>query len=152
MSTLNSLTRSSKVARASTRVGRGGRRGKTSGRGTKGQKARAGHSLRPELRDIIKKYPKRRGYGKNRARTVNDARIVSSPVSIGKIEEVFAAGETVSPKTLVEKGVLTARGKKYPDVVIVANGTLAKKVAVEGARVTKGAKAAIEAAGGTVSK
>ena len=43
-------------------VGRGGKRGKTSGRGTKGQKARAGHRIRPALRDIIKKIPKLRGY------------------------------------------------------------------------------------------
>jgi len=44
-------------------VGRGGKRGKTAGRGTKGQNARAGRKKRPELRDIIKKLPKRRGYG-----------------------------------------------------------------------------------------
>ena len=43
-------------------VGRGGTRGKTSGRGGKGQTARAGNKRRPELRDIIKKLPKLRGY------------------------------------------------------------------------------------------
>jgi large subunit ribosomal protein L15 len=46
-------------------VGRGGTRGKTSGRGTKGQNARAGHKKRPELRDFIKRVPKLRGRGKN---------------------------------------------------------------------------------------
>ena len=46
-------------------VGRGGTRGKTSGRGTKGQNARAGHKKRPELRDFIKRIPKLRGRGKN---------------------------------------------------------------------------------------
>ncbi len=46
-------------------VGRGGKRGKTSGRGTKGQNARAGHKNRPELRDFIKRIPKLRGRGKN---------------------------------------------------------------------------------------
>ncbi|HVY35840.1 MAG TPA: uL15 family ribosomal protein, partial [Candidatus Paceibacterota bacterium] len=46
-------------------VGRGSKRGKTSGRGTKGQKARAGHRIRPHIRDIIKKLPKLRGRGKN---------------------------------------------------------------------------------------
>ena len=40
-------------------VGRGGKRGKTSGRGGKGQTARAGNKRRPELRDIIKKLPKK---------------------------------------------------------------------------------------------
>ncbi len=46
-------------------VGRGGKRGKTSGRGTKGQNARAGRKKRPELRDIIKHIPKLRGRGKS---------------------------------------------------------------------------------------
>lgn len=49
----------------SRQVGRGGTRGKTSGRGTKGQNARAGHKNRPELRDFIKRIPKLRGRGKN---------------------------------------------------------------------------------------
>lgn len=43
-------------------IGRGGKRGKTSGRGGKGQTARAGNKRRPELRDIIKRLPKLRGY------------------------------------------------------------------------------------------
>ncbi|MFA6272815.1 MAG: uL15 family ribosomal protein [Patescibacteria group bacterium] len=43
-------------------VGRGGRHGKTSGRGGKGQTARSGNKRRPELRDIIKRLPKSRGY------------------------------------------------------------------------------------------
>ncbi len=46
-------------------VGRGGTRGKTSGRGTKGQNARAGRKKRPELRDFIKRVPKLRGRGKS---------------------------------------------------------------------------------------
>lgn len=46
-------------------VGRGGTRGKTAGRGTKGQNARAGRKKRPELRDIIKRIPKLRGRGKS---------------------------------------------------------------------------------------
>lgn len=46
-------------------VGRGGARGKTAGRGTKGQNARAGRKKRPELRDIIKRIPKLRGRGKS---------------------------------------------------------------------------------------
>lgn len=46
-------------------VGRGGTRGKTAGRGTKGQNARAGHKKRPEMRDIIKRVPKLRGRGKS---------------------------------------------------------------------------------------
>ncbi|OHA88586.1 MAG: hypothetical protein A3C70_01145 [Candidatus Zambryskibacteria bacterium RIFCSPHIGHO2_02_FULL_43_14] len=55
-----------KTKRKHTRqVGRGGTRGKTAGRGTKGQNARAGHKKRPEIRDIIKRIPKLRGRGKS---------------------------------------------------------------------------------------
>lgn len=48
----------------SQQVGRGGTRGKTAGRGTKGQNARSGRKKRPELRDVIKRVPKLRGRGK----------------------------------------------------------------------------------------
>jgi len=44
------------------RVGRGGKRGTYSGRGGKGQTARAGAKVRPEIRDLIKKIPKIKGY------------------------------------------------------------------------------------------
>lgn len=44
------------------RIGRGGKRGTTSGRGTKGQKARAGHRIRPAERDLIQQLPKKRGF------------------------------------------------------------------------------------------
>ena len=44
------------------RVGRGGKRGTYCGRGTKGQRARAGKKLKPAIREIIKKIPKLRGY------------------------------------------------------------------------------------------
>lgn len=43
-------------------IGRGGKHAKTGGRGGKGQTARAGNKRRPELRDIIKRLPKKRGY------------------------------------------------------------------------------------------
>ncbi|OHA91672.1 MAG: hypothetical protein A2758_01030 [Candidatus Zambryskibacteria bacterium RIFCSPHIGHO2_01_FULL_49_18] len=49
----------------SRQVGRGGTRGKTAGRGTKGQNARAGRKKRPEIRDVIKRVPKLRGRGKS---------------------------------------------------------------------------------------
>jgi len=54
-------------------VGRGGKRGKTAGRGGKGQTARAGNKRRPELRDIIKRLPKNRGY---RFKSIENAFVV----------------------------------------------------------------------------
>src|SRR6185295_13413268 len=56
-------------------VGRGGKHAKTSGRGGKGQTARAGNKRRPELRDIIKKLPKNRGYN---FKTIHKALLLGS--------------------------------------------------------------------------
>ena len=44
------------------RVGRGGKRGTYSGHGIKGQRSRAGRRFKPIIRELIKKYPKLRGY------------------------------------------------------------------------------------------
>src|SRR5438132_12001393 len=81
-------------------VGRGGKRGKTSGRGGKGQTARAGHKIRPEMRDIIKKIPKLRGWGRNRSRTVREDRLTYVPVNLGALEALMPAG-LVTPAALV---------------------------------------------------
>src|SRR6187402_3567284 len=93
----------------SARVGRGATRGKTSGRGTKGQNARAGHKNRPEMRDLLKKIPKRRGFGKNRSRTVKP-QVIYTPVNLTKLEDTFVAGDVVSPLTLTKKGLVRSRG------------------------------------------
>lgn len=134
------------------RIGRGGKRGKTSGRGGKGQTARAGNSTRPEMRDFIKKLPKLRGHGKNRARTVNNERVLAVPVNLTKLEVAFAAGDIVSPKTLVIKGVIANVRKKAPLVKILATGEITKKLTIEGCQISATAKAKIEKAGGTVAK
>lgn len=56
----------------SRQVGRGGKRGKTSGKGTKGQNARAGRKKRPEIRDFIKRFPKLRGRGKSSFKSIQE--------------------------------------------------------------------------------
>src|SRR3989339_959042 len=93
-----------KSNRKAKQVGRGGTRGKTSGRGTKGQHARAGRKKRPEMRDIIKKLPKRRGYGKNRGRSVDGTRLDAVVISLDRLEKLFDSGAEVTSKTLAEKG------------------------------------------------
>ncbi len=134
----------------SARVGRGGKRGKTSGRGTKGQKARAGGAGRPEMRDIIKKIPKLRGHGKNRARTVNDARITYKAVNLDTLETVFESGAEVNPAVLAAMEMVRTRAGKVVPVKILAKGTLSKKLNISGCKVSKAAQAAIEKAGGSV--
>jgi len=142
--------KASRTDRTSRRVGRGGKRGKTSGKGMKGQKSRTGNSTRPELRDIIKKFPKRRGYGKNRARTV-----VSKPrvqaVNVGDLAAHFSAGSVVSSKALVEKGMVSRVFGKAPKVKLLARGTLDKKLTLQGIAVSEAARRAVEKAGGTVA-
>ncbi|HEC32857.1 MAG TPA: 50S ribosomal protein L15 [Candidatus Kaiserbacteria bacterium] len=132
------------------RVGRGGLRGKTSGRGHKGQKARAGHSLRPEMRDIIKKLPKLRGHGKNRARTINDSTVKPVPVNLSILEALFLDGDNVTPEILLEKKAVSRAGGKVPKVKILGMGTLSKKITISKCTVSKSAKDAVEKVGGTV--
>lgn len=147
---LHSITKS-KHQKTKRRVGRGGKRGKTSGRGHKGQKQHGGHGIRPEIRDMIKKLPKRRGHGTNRARTVHDSRPEYAPVNLAQIEAAYKAGETVSPETLVAKGLVATRAGRAPLVKVLGNGALTKKVTVENCKVSEAAKAAIEKAGGSIA-
>jgi len=133
------------------RIGRGGKRGKTSGRGHKGQKARAGNSSRPEMREHIKKLPKLRGHGIHRAKTVNAEKAEVVVVNVATLETTFDAGAEVSPKTLVASGVIRGMRKQAPLVKILGNGELKKKLSVAGCQVSASAKEKIEQAGGSVA-
>lgn len=132
------------------RIGLGGKRGKTSGRGGKGQTARSGNSTRPEMREIIKKFPKLRGHGKNRAKTVNNEIVKAVVVNVGALEAGFENNGVVNPKTLVTQGIITTRRKQSPKVKILGTGELTKKLSVSGCEVSKSAKEKIEKAGGSV--
>ena len=147
MASLHELKR--ETLKAKRRVGRGGKRGKTSGRGTKGQNARVSRKKRPEWRDIIKKLPKRRGFGKNRGRTVDNTRQDAVTISLGRLETAFDAGAEVSTKTLLERGVIRARSGA--PVKIVGEGSLTKKLTVKGIPVSATARAAIEKVSGVIS-
>src|SRR3954468_16642536 len=108
---LHEVKRPSTLAAKYRRVGRGqsSTRGKQSGRGGKGQTARAGNKRRPELRDIIKKLPKRRGYGKNRARTVFTLRPKPLSVTLAQLESSFDTGAEINKASLKEKGLIRTR-------------------------------------------
>lgn len=132
--------------RSSKRVGRGraSGKGKTSGRGTKGQKARAGHKIFPQVREKIKKLPKLRGY--------RFASIAQKPVvvNVGVLEAFFAPGDTVTPALLAERRLVRARRGVTPVVKVLGDGELSKKLVVEGCTVSASAKQKIEKAGGSV--
>jgi large subunit ribosomal protein L15 len=131
-------------------VGRGGKRGKTSGRGGKGQTARAGHKIRPEVRDLIKKLPKRRGYGKNRARSVKTNRIAVSAVNLSAIEALYKSGETVSPASLLAKSLVRRAKGRAPAVKILGTGEITRSLIVKDCTVSASARVAIEKVGGKI--
>jgi large subunit ribosomal protein L15 len=131
-------------------VGRGGKRGKTSGRGGKGQTARAGHKIRPEVRDLIKKLPKRRGFGKNRARTVKTNRIAVSVVNLTALESAYNVGETVSPASLLSKNLIRRAKGRAPSVKILGTGEIKKALIIRDCELSVSARDAILAFGGTV--
>lgn len=132
------------------RIGLGGKRGKTSGRGGKGQTARAGNSTRPEMRDIIKKIPKLRGHGKNRARTVNAEREVAVVINVSVLEANLETGVTVTPALLVATGLISGVRKRAPKIKILGNGDVKKSFMVVDCQVSQSAKTKIEAASGSV--
>ena len=136
--------------KAARRIGRGGKRGKMSGRGHKGQTARAGNSMRPEMREIIKKLPKLRGHGKNRAATVNNERVTPVAVNVGVLESHFESGSNVNPAALVAAGIVSARRKQAPLIKILGTGEITKKLTLSGFAISASAKAKIEKAGGTI--
>ncbi len=132
------------------RVGRGGKRGKTSGKGGKGQTARAGGRPRPEMRDLIKRLPKLRGFGKNRARTVNSEKVLPVVINLSVLETAFSAGDTVSPAILLTKKILATKKGKVPQVKVLGTGEITKKLTFSGCLFSASAKAKIEKAGGTI--
>lgn len=98
------------------RVGRGGKRGSFSGRGIKGQKARSGRRIRPEIRDLIKKIPKRRGHRHTGPKKLQTG------VTAAHIAKKFKSGEVVTPKKLLERGLIKKIKGRLPAVKILAPG------------------------------
>ncbi len=139
---LDQLTAVPGATKDAKRIGRGhgSGNGKTAGKGHKGQKARAGHGMRPGFEGgqmpLQRRIPKR-GFNNIFAKEV-----VS--VNIGSLN-CFEDGSEVTVNTLMEAGVL----KKSGDALkILANGELTKKLTVRANAFSEAAKAKIEAAGG----
>lgn len=124
-------------------VGRGGKHAKTSGRGTKGQNARAGRKKRPELRDIIKKLPKNRGYN------APSSRYFPTTISLSSLQGKFKSGDLISPKVLLEKKIISTKKGRVPDVKLLG-GEISFSAEFSSILVSKSAKEAIEKAGGKV--
>lgn len=105
---LHQLSRSASTKNIQ-RVGRGGKRGTTSGRGQKGQKSRSGHRMRPAQRDILLRLAKRRGF----ANKPTSAPVVEIPLSrlVSKVKLLQMGGSsvTVDLSVLKQLGFAPAR-------------------------------------------
>jgi len=130
------------------RIGRGGKRGTYSGKGMKGQKSRSGKRLRPVIRDVIKRYPKLRGYRFKPKDFGLRSKILT--VNLETLEKKFAADETVNPVTLLEKRIISKIKGIIPKVKILGKGELTKPLTFENCRISESAKKKIEKAKGTV--
>jgi len=146
------------VRKSQKRVGRGGKRGTYSGKGTKGQKSRAGASVKPGFRGgdnrIWQLFPKQRGaskkpggsgvYAKHRFYQLRHDK--PAVVNIKEFNK-FSDGDTVNPKLLLDRKVLGRQTKK---VKILGDGELNRKLVFEGFKISKSARDKINKVGGTI--
>jgi large subunit ribosomal protein L15 len=120
--------------------------GKTSGRGTKGQKARSGGGKGPFFEGgqlpLVRRLPFKRGF-------TNIHRIEYKPVNVSLLQERFGDSDQkeITPELLVEAGIIKRSDKA---VAILGNGELTSALTVKAHRFSKSAQAKIEAAGGAV--
>ena len=142
---LNTLAPAPGAKKSSKRVGRGmgSGLGKTGGRGHKGQKSRSGGSVKPGFEGgqmpIQRRLPK---FGFTSRKS-----LVSDQVTLSEIAKV--EGEVVSLETLKAAGLLK---KEMLFVKVLKSGEISRAVTINGLKVTKGAREAIEAAGGKVEE
>jgi len=128
------------------RIGRGigSGKGKTSGKGHKGQIARAGWKALPIFQGggspLVRRVPKR-GFTNSFALTVAE-------VNVGDLEELFDSNATVTPEALKEIGYLK---KRYDVLKVLGDGELKKKLTVSAHRFSASARQKIENAGGSVT-
>lgn len=140
---LNDLRPAPGSTKARTRKGRGiaAGKGKTAGRGTKGQNARSGGGKGPYFEGgqlpLVRRLPYKRGFR-------NRTRVTFVPVNLSSLADW--EGE-VSPETLAAGGVI--RDASLP-VVILGEGEVTRPLTVKAHRFSASARAKIEAVGGTV--
>ncbi len=130
------------------RIGRGGKRGVFSGKGTKGQKSRAGRRMQPLIRTLIKKYPKLRGYSFKAKNKNQNSKIAA--LNIETLEKQFQDGDKVSFKSLLEKRIIRKIKGAAPRVKILGRGNLNKKITIEKCMVSKTAREKIKKTGGKI--
>jgi len=144
---LNELRPAEGATKSRKRLGRGkgSGLGKTSGRGEKGQKSRSGYRSKRGFEGgqmpLVRRLPKR-GF-------TNIFAAETKEIGLSLISIHFKDGETVSLEALRDKKLVNSRVEK---IVVLASGELTTKVNVVADRITKGAREAILAKGGTIQE
>lgn len=149
MITLSTLQNTDRPKKKIQRVGRGvgSKRGKTSGRGHKGDKARSGYKTRLGKEGgqlpLFRKMPTRGfHHGRFRREAVG--------VNLGMIEETFKAGEVVNYESLRARGLVP---RNIPGgIKILGQGELKKKVTIEAHRFSKTAREKLEKSGSSIKE
>ena len=142
---LNTLKPGAGSRSPSKRVGRGmgSGTGKTCGRGHKGQKSRSGGRVRPGFeggqQPLQMRLPKL-GFNSAKAR-------ITAEVTLSEVGSVEA--DVIDVQALIDADLLKGTMKRAK---VILSGTIEKAVNLKGIKVTKGAKAAIEAAGGSIEE
>lgn len=127
---------------------RGGAHGFHGGRGNEGQRSRSGKRLQPIIRELIKKYPKLRGYQfKSKLKTHKPEMAI---LDLAVLEKKFEAGEKITPKILLEKKIINRVEGRIPLVKILGEGEITKKLDIADCLISKSAKEKIIKVGGTV--
>lgn len=140
------------------RIGRGGKRGTFSGKGSKGQKSRAGAGIKPGFRGgdnrIWQLFPKQRGASKKPGNSSPHAkhrfyqlrREKPSGVNLDVFNR-FEEGRLITPEILFDEGIIN---KKSAGVKILGNGEIKKKIKFEGFRFSETAREKISKSGGEI--
>lgn len=127
------------------RIGRGGSRGGTSGKGSKGQKARSGANLgilfEGGQMPLTRRIPKR---GFNNTRFQEEIEIVQ----LADIHEIFENNSEITRESLIEVGLI--RGRKGSLVKVLSSGDVTKKLTIHTDKISKSAQGQIVQAGGLV--
>jgi len=126
------------------RVGRGGKRGTYSGKGIKGQKSRAGRKFQPLIRQVIKRYPKKRGY------RFNPPSQKPAIINVGVLNDKFKKNDSISPKILLKRKLICKIKGKIPQVKILGKGKIEKPLIVKDCQISKSARKKIEEVGGHI--
>lgn len=119
--------------------------GKTAGRGTKGQRARAGGTKGPYFEGgqlpLVRRLPHVRGFH-------NRYRIPYAVVNLGALDKAFEANALVTPEVLLQRGLIDDTQR----VKVLGNGELSKALQVSAHAFSDSAKEKIAAAGGTANE